>query len=295
MNPLPLLELDVLRSFLAIVQTGSFSRAAEQVFRSPGALSMQIKRLEEQLGQQLFECSSRKVELTAAGERLQTYARQLLQLNQEALGAMQTAEQEPEIRLGISSCIDSQFLSEILAQCAENHPHIRVRVVVATSARLHQQLAAHELDLALLISGYQGSQALTGPVLFSESLVWVMCRGSRSYQKIPLPLALDERGCLWRDSAIAALDRTELSYRITYSSEQTEGLKAAVMADLAVAPLPKSMLRAPLVEVPASVGLPELTNYQVVLQQSSQSSLEVQSLSHYIRGIFCQMSESHAS
>lgn len=286
MNNLPLLELDVLRSFMAIVQTGSFSRAAEQVFRSPGALSMQIKRLEEQLGQQLFERSSRKVELTAAGERLLTYARQLLQLNQEALGAMQSAEQEQEIQLGISSCVDSSFLSKVLAQCAKNHPEFQVHVVVATSARLHQQLLNNELDLALLVSGYQGSEALTGPVLFSESLVWVMCRESRAYQQIPLPLALDERGCLWRDAAIEALDKTALKYRIAFNSEQTEGLKAAVMADLAIAPLPKSMLREPLVEVPASVGLPELIHYQVIMQQSPQASFAVQSLSRYIREIF---------
>ncbi|MFM2480793.1 LysR family transcriptional regulator [Celerinatantimonas sp. YJH-8] len=286
MNPFPLLELDVLRSFVAIVQTGSFSRASEQVFRSPGALSMQIKRLEQQLEQQLFDRSSRKVQLTSAGEQLLKYARQMLQINQDAVSSLRPETAVCEIELGISGCIDSQFLSGILCQCAKAYPQLQIHVIVTTSGILMQKLAAGEVDLAIVVSGNLGVDESRGQVLFSESLVWTMCRGGEAYLRLPVPLALDERGCLWRDFALTALDKTRINYRISYSSEQTEGLKAAVLADLAIAPLPRSMLREPLVEVPASLGLPELDHYQVVLHTPVQTSLTIQALSNYIRKVF---------
>ncbi|MFM2483557.1 LysR family transcriptional regulator [Celerinatantimonas yamalensis] len=286
MDDFPLLELDLLRSFVAITQTGSFSKASEQVFRSPGAISMQIKRLEQLLDQQLFERSSRQVRLTEAGERLLQYAQQLLQLNQQAVNAFREPVVEQQINLGISSCIDSQYLSKVLSQCAETHPHLQIHVVVATSQELMQRLEAGTLDLAMIVSGNIGLGRQSGRVVYSESLVWAMCKEGRAYQKTPLPLALDSRGCLWRETALAALDETSFNYRVSYSSDQSEGVKAAVMADLAIAALPKSMLRDGLVEVPAVVGLPPLDQYQVILQTQPHISSAVCMLKDYIREIF---------
>ncbi|CAG8998331.1 MAG: HTH-type transcriptional regulator HdfR [Candidatus Celerinatantimonas neptuna] len=281
-----LLEMDVLRTFIAIAETGSFSRAAELVFRSPAALSMQIKRLEAQLNQPLFVRSARKVYLTDAGEQLLSYAKRLIKINLEAVGRFNQPQLEGEIELGISSCIDVQFLSNVLSEFACTHPAVLVHVVVESSVKLTQMVDQGKLDLALVVSGNRHQDLERGKVVYSESLVWAMREKGMAVERTPLPLALDGPGCLWRKSAIDALAEQGIEYRIAYSSDHNAGLQAALMADLAIAAFPKTMVKPPLCEVPRQWNLPVLNDYQVILVQRSSPSAEIEAIARYVGRVF---------
>ncbi|SHF20781.1 DNA-binding transcriptional regulator, LysR family [Modicisalibacter ilicicola DSM 19980] len=262
---LPLLDTEVLRTFVVIAESGSFTRAAEQVFRTPSALSMQIKRLEETLGQRLFLREARRVKLTPEGEVLLSYGRRLLKLNEEAVTQFLAPSLEGTVRFGTPDDVGSRILPGVLAKFARSHPAVQVDVVVGRSVDMLERLDRGELDLVLVTSGNQGVQSDRGEIVHTEPLVWACLDGGIAVQRTPLPLALANQGCAWRSMALSALDRSGLAYRIAYTSENCAGQEAALLADLAVAPLPLSMVRAPLREMNNEAGLPPLGEYQVLM------------------------------
>ncbi|MGB7299539.1 MAG: LysR family transcriptional regulator, partial [Burkholderiaceae bacterium] len=145
-----LLEMDVLRSFVAISETGSFTAAARLVLRTPSAISMQIKKLEEQVGRQLFVREGRSVSLTADGEALLGYGKQMLMLNTEALTRFQGDAVEGTVSFGAPDDFGTRFLPNILARFAKTHPSVEVNVSLGTSANMLRQLASAALDLTIV-------------------------------------------------------------------------------------------------------------------------------------------------
>nr|WP_299242013.1 LysR substrate-binding domain-containing protein [uncultured Halomonas sp.] len=264
-SALPLLDTEVLRTFVVIAESGSFTRAAEQVFRTPSALSMQIKRLEEILGQRLFLREARRVRLTPEGEVLLSYGRRLLKLNEEAVTQFLAPSLEGTVRFGTPDDVGSRILPGVLAKFARSHPAVQVDVVVGRSIDMLRRLNEGELDLVLVTSGNQGVDSERGEIVHTEPLVWACLEGGVAAQRSPLPLALANQGCAWRTMALSALDRSGLAYRIAYTSENCAGQEAALLADLAIAPLPQSMVRGPLRELKNEAGLPSLGEYQVLL------------------------------
>lgn len=262
---LPLLDTEVLRTFVAIAESGSFTRAARQVFRTPSALSMQIKRLEETLGQTLFVREARHVRLTPEGEVLLGYGRRLLKLNEEAVTHFLAPPLEGTVRFGTPDDVGSRILPRVLAQFARSHAAVQVDVVVGRSVDMLDRLDEGELDLALVTAGNEGLDSVRGEIVHSEPLAWACLDGGVAQERTPLPLALANQGCAWRALALAALDRSGVSYRVAYTSENCAGQEAALMADLAVAPLPLSMVRAPLRKLGQGDGLPAIGDYQVLL------------------------------
>ncbi|SDJ12296.1 LysR substrate-binding domain-containing protein [Billgrantia gudaonensis] len=261
--PLPLLDTDVLRTFVAIAESGSFTRAARQVFRTPSALSMQIKRLEETLGQTLFVREARQVRLTPEGELLLGYGRRLLRLNEEAVTQFLAPSLEGRVSLGTTDDVGSRILPGVLAQFARSHPAVQVDVVVGGSRDMLVRLEAGELDLVLSTGGMHDPSAHVETV-HSEPLVWAGREGGVAAQRSPLPVALANHGCPWRKLALDALDRAGLSYRIAYTCEHCAGQQAAMLADLAVAPFPLALIRQPLRRLDGDI-LPALGDYQVAL------------------------------
>ncbi|MFC3286175.1 LysR family transcriptional regulator [Litchfieldella rifensis] len=264
---LPLLDTDVLRTFVAIAESGSFTRAARQVFRTPSALSMQIKRLEETLGQPLFVREARQVRLTPEGEVLLGYGRRLLKLNEEAVTQFLAPSLEGTVRFGTPDDVGTRILPGVLAQFARSHPAVQVDVIMGRSADMLQRMDAGELDLVLVTAGNPGMEmeATRGDVVHTEPLVWACREGGVAPRRSPLPVALASHGCVWRSAALAALDRAGLPYRIAYTSEHCAGQEAAMLADLAVAPFPLSLVKPPLRKLEQDAGLPPLGDYQVVL------------------------------
>jgi len=261
----PLLDTDVLRSFVAIAEHGSFTRAARAVFRTPSALSMQIKRLETMLGESLFIREARRVQLTAHGELLLRYARQLLQLNAEAVACFLSPALEGTVRIGTPDDVGTRVLPQVLGEFARSHPAVQVDVMTGASGPLIQRLDAGEIDLALVAAGSRDVEPERGEIVHTEPLVWAARSEGMARLREPLPVALAEHGCAWRALAVTALDRAGRPYRVAYSSEHSAGQRAAVLADLAVAPFPRSLADSPLLELVDDPQLPALADTHVAL------------------------------
>ena len=179
---LPLLESDVLRTFVSIADSVSFTRTAAQVFRSTAAVSLQIKRLEETLGQRLFIREARQVRLTAEGEVLLGYARRLLKLNEEAVARFLTPTLTGRVRFGTPNDIGDRVLPGVLTLFARSHPAVEVEVNVGRSVDLVAKLDAGELDLTLINAGNDGLDDARGEVIYSEELVWAGRDGGLAMQ-----------------------------------------------------------------------------------------------------------------
>src|SRR5690606_26751565 len=169
--PLPLLDNDVLRTFVAIAETGNFSTAAEAVLRTPSAVSMQIKKLEEQLRTVLFLRDARSVTLTQHGEMLLSYARRMLALSNEAVSRFVMPELAGVVRLGAPDDIAERLLPAILKGFAEAFPGIMVDVTVDMSSALRKRVEEQRLDLALF-NCHPRSFPNFGEVIHTERLVW---------------------------------------------------------------------------------------------------------------------------
>ncbi|MEZ5812903.1 MAG: LysR substrate-binding domain-containing protein [Rhizobiaceae bacterium] len=287
-HPVPLLEPDVLRSFVAIAETGSFTAAANQVFRTPSAVSMQIKKLEEVLGKPLFVRDSRSVTLTADGEMLIGYARRLLALNREAVAKFIAPDISGEVRLGAPDDVSERFLPDMLRRFSQSHPGITVNVVVENTNVLIERVARGGLDLAMITceGGVAGDE--NAEVLHREPLAWACLRGGCAASRDPLPVSVWEEGCVWRKSALDGLAAANRNYRISFQSAYISGQKAAILADLAVAPMPVSAISDPIMAADASYGLPELGDYALGLVVVREPSAAAAAAADHLRASFAQ-------
>jgi DNA-binding transcriptional LysR family regulator len=259
------LELDLLRTLVAIAETGSFNRAARAVFRTPSAVSMQMKKLEEQVGRPLFAKDGRSVALTPDGEILVGYGRRIMTLTDEAWRRFHAPEIEGTIRLGTPDDYASQFLPPILSRFAASHPNVEVDVTCLSSQELLSLLDENAVDVALISAGHGLQRGIT---VHREPLVWAGLRHGCAHELNPLRLAVSHLGCCWRRKGLEALDRAGVAYRIAYSSKHYSGQLAAVMAGLALAPLPLSSVRGDLKVFGAEVGLPPLGHVEIELHRA---------------------------
>jgi len=284
-HPLPLLDLDLLRTFVAIAETGSFTTAANAVFRTPSAVSMQIKRLEELLGRAVFTRDARSVALTIDGEMLLGYARRLLALNREAVSKFIMPDISGVVRLGSPDDFGERVLPHVLKRFSQSHPSVAVDVVIDQSSNLKRRLADRSLDMAILTC--QGSSAPPGvEVLMTEPIVWAGAKGGCAHLREPLPVSIWEEGCAWREGALEALGREGRNYRVAYMSAHTAGQRAAILADLAIAPLPKTFMGDELVELGPKDGLPEIGVYSLGLIVASEPSAPVCAAADHMRAAF---------
>lgn len=286
-------DLDMLRSFVAIVESGSMTKAARLVYRTPAAVSLQIKKLEELLGVRLMERTSRSTDLTVHGELLMSYARKLLSINQELIGRFNQSQPVQTLKFGLAEQFGVTDLPAVLSQFSKAYPHIRVAVVVGRSTEIRQKFERNEIDVGLvnlLIESPPDYMQLVS----RERLCWVTVSGSAVAQQLPLKLSLAETGCSWRELAEEALSDSGLDYTIAYSSDSFMGQVAAVKADLAIAAIPFSLLDAPLIEVDKSVGLPPIGIVPTyVLQRPASNSpnnailaSHTEILTDYVKRIF---------
>lgn len=284
-HPLPLLELDVLRTFVAIAETGSFTAAANAVFRTPSAVSMQIKKLEEMLGRAVFSRDARSVSLTTDGEILLGYARRMLAINREAVSKFIIPDIVGLVRLGSPDDYGERILPYVLKRFAQSHPSIAVDVTIDQSGNLRQRLDERMLDITLLTNSFKASMA-GAEVLLTEPVVWAGAKGGGAHLREPLPISLWEEGCAWRAGALEALGRQGRNYRIAYMSAHTAGQRSAILADLAVAPMPKSFIGGDLVELCEKDGMPEMGTYSLAMLVAPDASAPVRAVADHIRSAF---------
>jgi DNA-binding transcriptional LysR family regulator len=289
-HPMPTLELDVLRTFVAIAETKSFAAAANAVFRTPSAVSMQIKKLEETLKRPVFTRDARNVALTGDGEILLSYARQLLAINREAVSKFIAPDISGVVRLGSPDDYGERVLPHVLKRFAETHPAIAVDVVIDQSVNLRKRLDEWTLDLTLMTC----STIQTPPdseILLTEDIVWVGAKGGCAHLREPLPVSMWEEGCAWRLRALDALSRKGRQYRIAYMSAHTAGQRAAILADLAVAPLPKSFVGNDLTCLGPKDGLPELGPYNIIMVVAPDAQPPALAAADHLRATLATLNE----
>jgi len=250
-----MLDTDQLRSFLAIVDTGSFTRAAERVHKTQSAVSMHVRRLEEQLGCALFVKHGRGARLTAEGESLIEFARRMIQVEAGAIAALSRKGLRGAARLGIPDDYAESFLAEILTRFNQRHPLVEVSVVCENSVELAAQVAAGALELAL-ITEFDELRGLE--VLREEPLVWAASDRFRLEAGEAVPLALGSVACIWRRAADEALAAAPCATRGLFFSKNYSAIGTVVRAGLAATILPLSMASDGLHPLGPETGLPEL-------------------------------------
>jgi len=279
-----LLDLDVLRTFVAIAETGSFTLAANSVFRTPSAVSMQIKRLEELLGVSVFARDARSVSLTQDGQMLLGYARRLLALNREAVAKFIVPDISGVVRLGSPDDYGERVLPNVLRRFAKTHPSIAVDVTIDMSSNLRRRMTERQLDITLFT--VCRNVPADAEVLLTEPVVWAGAKGGSAHMREPLPVSLWEEGCVWRADALDALGREGRDYRVAFMSAHTAGQRAAILADLAIAPLPKSFIGQEIVALGPNEGLPVLSNYNLAMIVAPDASPPVLAAADHIRAAF---------
>jgi len=276
------LDPDLLRTFVAIVDAGGFTQAARQVHRTQSAVSMQVRRLEETLDRVLFQRDGRGVQLAPDGEALLGYARRLLKLHDEAVAALTRPDLAGLVRIGTPDDYVDRFLPEILARFARAFPRVQVEVLCETSVNLRRLLAEGRLDLAVLTAGCALSGE-TGEVLRREPVVWATAERHLAHEQEPLPLALFQSGCVFRDWALASLDGIGRPYRIAYTSASFSSILAAVTAGLAVTALCRSVLPTGVRPLGVEEGFPPLPQTALTLHRGKPISAVAECLAGYIR------------
>lgn len=259
------LDPDLLRAFVLIAEGRSFTRAAALLGRTQSAISMQVKRLEEQLGHPVLQRSKGgSVDLTAHGSYLLGRARELLALNDEVMATFREPAIAGTVRLGTPDDYAFRYLPPILARFARSHPAVDVDVLCASSSELAGRLQAGELDLTLLTEGVEPPGFSSIP-LWRGALNWITSVRHPVHRQTPLPLALAHENCSWRRAAMRALDAAGRPYRVAYVSGTQVGTQAPVMAGLAVTVSTLSWLPDGLRPLRADEGLPPLPQFGIML------------------------------
>ncbi|AXK38977.1 LysR family transcriptional regulator [Crenobacter cavernae] len=228
----------LLKSFVAVVESGSFTRAGERVHLSQSTVSQQLRRLEEQLGCQLVDRGGRYVVATDDGERLLGYARRLLGLMDEAVEQLREGHAEGEVRIGVPEDFASDALTPALAAFARAHPAIRLEVTSGLSNTLWRQFCSGDYDLVLV---KQRPGHAPGHAVWPEPLAWLDSLAEPTHERDPLPLVAFPPGGLYRDEMIHSLESVGRRWRIGYSSASLASIRSAVADGLGVSVLPSRL------------------------------------------------------
>ena len=261
------LDMDVLRTFVTGMDLGSFSKAADRIGRSPSAVSLHLRKLEDQIGQPLVRKQGRGLVLTEAGETLMRYARRILELNDEARLALgDLARLEGWVRVGIPQDFGETWLPPLLARFQRAHPKVRVEARVDRGAAMADAASAGTLDLALTW-GTLGNP--DGQVVGERRLAWIGAKDHGIMDADPIPLVAFEAPCAFQRRATEALDAAGLAWRPAFLTSSLLGVWAAVRAGLGVTVRTQDAIPSDLRELPSNDGpLPDLGSLTLVLHRS---------------------------
>lgn len=274
------IDLNLLRTFVAVVDSGSFSDAARLVGRSQSAVSMQVQRLEQSLGRSLLVRGPQVARPTTAGEALLPYARRLLYLSEETRAAVTQPEETGIVRLGAPEDYMAYFLPPVLAAFAAQYPLVSIELVCEPTRFLSGTIRDGRIDLAV-VSCFSADDP---GALRREPIVWVAATETRFLASEPVPLALFEAGCGPAHAhVVEALKASNLAHRVAYSSASLSGLVGVVQAGLAVAALPRCSVPPTLQVLENTMGLPEIKGVGLaILQSEGATSRAVQVLRTFL-------------
>jgi DNA-binding transcriptional LysR family regulator len=274
-----MLDLELLKTLVCVVDEGSFTRAAERVHRTQSTVSQQVRKLEEMLGQPLLlrDRTGSQLNLTEHGAVLVPYARRLLALAAEAEDAFSSEISLEPVRLGVPEDFDAKRMATILAGFSRARPGVRLETISGMSIDLRHKLAVGDIEIAL-VKREPGS----GPSLatWPETLVWVKGVGVELGDEV-IPLALYPQGCVYRQRAIRVLDAVQRRWRVAFVSHSLTGVQAAVAGGLGISVLPTTAL---LPEHRICEGLPALPKSEMALLSNGSTLNAAQAaLVEYLR------------
>ncbi|MFT3989370.1 LysR substrate-binding domain-containing protein [Aestuariivirga sp.] len=277
---IPNLDVDLLKTFLAIADTGSFTRAAGEVNKTQSAVSMQMKRLEDVLARPLFARDGRLSRFTPDGERLIEFARRMVSLNDEAVSAFTKPELTGTIRFGTPDDYADRFLPEILARFSRTHPLVTVDVECVNSTILFERTRRGEFDLSLVSFG---CEVVTDEPVRREPLVWVSSARHSTHLLDQVPLAISHAGCEWRGKALSALESAGRRYRIAYSSPNSNAVNAAVKAGLAIGAIPDLCVQPGMKVLTEKDGFPSLGTFDIgMVRKPGRGNSAIDALARHV-------------
>ena len=270
-----------LRCFLAVVETGSFTRAAHKVKRTQSAITQQMSSLEKSLGKKLFD-RSKTMRLTKDGELFLPYANKIYALHLEVLDRFKHPELEGEIRFGLPEDFAAVFLSDVLTDFSRLHPRILINVECDLTLNLFDRFKKSAFDM-VLVKMSRPEDFPNGVEVWSEPLEWIgKLKSIESLDKnIPLPLVLSPEPCVYRASALQSLEKAGIKWRIVFISPSYAGIIAAVNAGMGITVLPRTMIPDSL-EVIREDFLPFLPDIHVSLLKQTDKNECLQSLGDFL-------------
>ena len=251
------LDMDCLRTFVTIVDAGNFAEAAERVGRTASAVSLQIKRLEEQAGQKLFRRSGRRMTLDSGGERLLSTARQILELNDRVVEALSHQSLAGEVRIGAIQDIADAVLPSVLSRYKASHPDVQITARVDRTKTLADAIDKGMLDLAVGIHGWSGKPHQK---VRREPMMWFGAKDFVLSDSQPIPLVVFEPPCTFREAAINSLNEAGREWEIVFIGPSLSGLRAATEAGLGVTARSAISFQGNLQALSRLDGLPKLPN-----------------------------------
>ncbi len=258
------MNIDQLKTYIAVVETHSFTKAAKTVHLTQSAVSLQIKRLEEELGVPLLIRISKTVKLTGAGKDLLQFARQIIQTHDDAILTISNRELVGHIRIGAPEDYIFPFLSRILSRFYKDHPKVKVDVISNLSVNLRKAVDQANLDFALCTEMREG-----GTVVFREPMAWISSAKHLQHEtQGRIPLAVSYEGCPYRRWAMGSLESVDHSFRINYNSPTSTGIMAAVRVGFSVAIMGVTNVPQDLIIIGEEDGFPPLPMAHITLHRA---------------------------
>jgi DNA-binding transcriptional LysR family regulator len=276
---IPALDPELLQAFVAVADQRSFTRAAATLNRTQSAVSMQIKRLEDRLGVELFRRTKANVDLSSAGEGLLGYARRILTLNDEAVARLRQHKVEGVVRLGVMDDYGTAILPPLLASFLAAYPLIHVEMETGLTATMPARLGeAYDLVIAMHPAG-RGD----GEFLRREQAVWATSAEHPVEEQDPLPVALYPQGCLFRKWAMEALDAARRRWRLAFVGHSLAAVESIAAQGLAVTVAKRGTFPSRLRPLTERDGMPPLPAADICLQRSANLSRAGALLADHLR------------
>lgn len=269
-----------LECFVAVTDTGSFTRAASKVSRTQSAVSQQITKLEKQIGKKLFD-RGKNLTLTLEGEILLTYAKKIICLNRDALDRFRQPGLTGEVRFGLPEDFASVFLSEVLSEYASLHPRIMLNIECDLTLNLFDRFKKKEFDL-VLVKMNKPEDFPNGMNVWSETLEWVGNKEIFNIGNQTIPLVLSPQPCVYRARAIESLEKINQKWRIVFSSHSYASTIAAVKAGMGVTVLPRNMVPSGLKIIRMNNNILNLNDTHISLLKHHDQNLAVNSFEKFV-------------
>ena len=275
------IDISLIRTFVAVVESGGMTAAAHALNLTQGAVSQKIKRLEALFDSQLIERNSRAISLTPQGERLLARANRMISLNDEIWQLMTKPDFTGEIRLGVPLDIIRPMMPPIMKRFSREYPNIQLTLVSDMTGHLLEALKKGDIDLTLTTEYSPGRE---GELLISDRLVWIGAEHGEACHQSPLPVSFGPKLCAFRGRALEALNKAEINWQAICSVGNVDSIMATVEADMSVAPYMACLVPDNVRVIDPTIGLPELPTYHINLRMPEGGGSDIaRELARYIR------------